>query len=406
LEDRSGVRALIAMPAMLASRGQAALLSLLISALPARAEEFFDPDAQLRDAVGAMREGSYGAASRVLEGVVKAEPNFRLAQLLYGQALALRSGARIGSPLSDDGDPQLKELLDEYHARTDGVAAVPAAGLLPNIVLRLADETRYALVVDLPNTRMYLMRNGEDGPRLVRSFYSAIARNGYGKQAAGDLRTPVGVYHVTGWTPGAQLPSLYGAGAFPLNYPNSWDRSRGKSGYGIWLHGVPPTTYARAPHSSEGCVTLANRDLLSLQGVVKIGATPVILADKIDWLPASQIDEQRESLLDTIERWRTSWTTLDTERYLGFYAADFRTDDGLSRRAFAGYKRRINAGKKHVDVALSEINLFAYPGESGLIVAQFTQDYHSDNFTSASRKDQYWRRQPDGDWKIVREENR
>jgi murein L,D-transpeptidase YafK len=391
---------------MFASCCRVALLSLLVVASAVRAEEWFDPDARLRDAVGAMREGSYGIASRLLEDVVRAEPNFRLAQLLYGQTLALRSGVRVGSPLSDDGDPQLKELLDEYRARTHGVPGVTASGLMPNVVLRLADETRYALVVDLPNTRMYLVQNGEAGPRLVRSFYSAIARNGYGKQAAGDLRTPVGVYQITGWTPGSQLPPLYGAGAFPLNYPNSWDRSRGKSGYGIWLHGVPPTTYVRAPRSSEGCVTLANRDLIALQGLLKTGATPVILADKLDWLSASQIDEQRDSLLKAIEHWRSSWTALDTERYLGFYATDFRTGDGLGRTAFADYKRRVNAGKKHIEVGVGEMNLFAYPGEAGLVVAQFTQDYRSDNFASVSRKDQYWRRQPDGGWKIVREEDR
>jgi len=56
----------------------------------------------------------------------------------------------------------------------------------------------------------------------------------------------LGVYHVTGnlqkdylvKTYGNQS-TLYGDGAFPLNYPNDWDRRLRRNGHGIWLHGVP-----------------------------------------------------------------------------------------------------------------------------------------------------------------------
>ena len=372
----------------------------------ARAEPTAHPEVQLQAAVVAMEAGDYGGATRKLEEVLRREPNYRLAQLLYGQTLALRSGAHIGSPLTNDQDPRLRELLDEYHARTDETHAQPEPGLLPDGLIKLADEVRHAVIVDLAKTRLYVVENGKSGPRVVRSYYAAIARNGFGKQSAGDLRTPVGVYHITGWTPGAALPPLYGAGAFPVNYPNSWDRSLGKSGYGIWLHGVPANTYVRPPRSSEGCVTMANEDLLALQSLLSGGSTPVILADKIDWQPAAKLAAEREALTRDIENWRRRWSRRDTDAYLGFYASDFKTDDGMGKSAFAESMRRVNAGKKRVEIKLAELSLFAYPGEHGLVVAQFVQNYRSDNFTSSSRKDQYWRQQANGDWKIVREENR
>jgi murein L,D-transpeptidase YafK len=387
--------------------GFAIAATLPASGLPSAGSIEEHPERQLIHAVDAMQAGNYYTAQKSLEALLEREPNFHLAQLLYGQLLALRSGTHAGSPLADDSDdPRLRDLVDEFRARIDDSRSSPPADSLPSPILKLDAATRYAVVVDLSKTRMYVLENDKGNLHVIRDYYSAIARNGYGKQSAGDLRTPVGVYHATGFTPGSALPPFYGAGAFPLNYPNSWDRAHGKSGNGIWVHGVPANTYARAPRSSEGCVTLANEDLLSLKPLIEPGETPVVFSDRVEWLPAAKVAAQRDTLLKAIEAWRRDWSALDTRSYLDFYASDFKTDDGMDKAAFADYKRRVNAGKKHVDVRLGDLSLFGYPGESGLVLAQFTQDYKSDNFDATSRKDQYWRRQADGAWKIVREENR
>jgi murein L,D-transpeptidase YafK len=364
------------------------------------------PEMQLMRAIDAMQAGNFYTAQKSLETLLQREPNFHLAQLLYGQLLAIRAGGKSGSPLADDQDPRLQALIEEYRARVNDSRTAPPAGTLPSPILKLDAGTRYAVVIDLSKTRLYVLENDKGNLRVIRDYYSAIARNGFGKQSAGDLRTPVGVYQVTGFTPGTALPPFYGAGAFPTNYPNSWDRAHGKSGYGIWLHGVPANTYARAPRSSEGCVTLANEDLIALKPLIAPGQTPVVFSDHVDWLPAAKVSEQRDSLVKAINSWREKWSDLDTKAYLDFYASDFKTDDGMNKAAFSDYKERVNAGKKHVDVKVAELSLFGYPGENGLVLAQFTQDYKSDNYSSSSHKDQYWRRQGNGDWKIVREENR
>jgi hypothetical protein len=56
-------------------------------------------------------------------------------------------------------------------------------------------------------------------------------------------------------------------------------------------------------------------------------------------------------------------------------------------------------------VRLSDLELYRYPGEDDLILAEFTQDYRSDNFNAVSRKQQFWRRGGDGRWHIVKEES-
>ena len=364
------------------------------------------PEIRLSEAVDAIQTGAYGRATRLLGALVHDEPNFRLAQLLYGQVLAVRSGARIGSPLADEEDPKLRDLLAEYRQRADSLRALPAPGLVPSTLLKLSDELRNAVVVDLAKGRAYLLEQDRTGLRVVKNLYAGIGRSGFGKQSQGDLRTPIGIYRINGWLPDDQLPPLYGSGALPLNYPNSWDRSLGRTGSGIWLHGVPPETYVRAPRSSEGCVTFSNDDLLALKRTVDVGSTPVLLVDRLDWVPDNKLADDRAQLIKAIEQWRSRWSALDTEAYLDAYARDFRTDDGMDKAAFSDYKQRVNAGKRRVEIRISELSLFAYPGEQGLVVAQFMQNYVSDNFASSSRKDQYWRRQNDGHWKIVREMNR
>ncbi|MGQ3056564.1 MAG: L,D-transpeptidase Cds6 family protein, partial [Nevskia sp.] len=143
-----------------------------------------------------------------------------------------------------------------------------------------------------------------------------------------------------------------------------------------------------------------------LKRTVAIGSTPVVLAEQVDWIAPAALQDDRAQLVKAIEQWRGDWSALDTEAYLEHYAADFRTDDGMDKDTFSDYKRRVNAGKQRVQIGIGDLSLFAYPGESGLVVAQFLQNYVSDNFASSSRKDQYWRRQPDGQWRIVREMNR
>ena len=229
--------------------------------------------------------------------------------------------------------------------RLAGEKAVPAPGMVPSTVLQLSEGFKHAIVVDLPKARLYVVKNDGGELHVERHHYAAMGRNGYGKQTAGDLRTPVGLYHVTHWIGDEALPELYGSGALPLDYPNPWDVLKKRTGSGIWLHGVPRDTYSRPPRSSEGCVTMANADLDALRGYVKFGRTPVLLSDQLDWVPASSVEPLRDSFLKRIEDWRRKWSGKDTEGYLAYYADDF-TVDGMDRKSFAAHKRRVREARE------------------------------------------------------------
>ncbi len=297
---------------------------------------------------------------------------------------------------------RLQELVEEAQLRL-APPRVPQ-GSLPASLLQLSEQHRYAVVVDLPRARLYVLENIQGALKVVREHYAAMGRNGVGKQNRGDLRTPLGIYNVTGFTDDSALPDLYGAGAFPLTYPNNWDRHRNRDGSGIWLHGVPMNVGSRAPRSSEGCVTMANSDLVALKPYLQAGKTPIVLTDSMSWLPAAVIARERDALLARIDDWRARWSAIDTNAYLDFYADEF-VSNGMNKAAFSAYKRRVNAGKRHIDVRLRELDLMRYPGEPNLVVAQFRQEYSSDNFSVSARKQQFWRQQKDGSWKIVLEES-
>ena len=64
--------------------------------------------------------------------------------------------------------------------------------------------------------------------------------------------------------------SFYGTAAFPISYPNEWDRRQGRNGFGIWLHGTPSDTYSRPPRASDGCVVLTNQDIQTMNSALKI----------------------------------------------------------------------------------------------------------------------------------------
>lgn len=307
-----------------------------------------------------------------------------------------------GTHVAANGTARLEELVEEAQLRL--APPLLPRGSLPSALLKLADHHRYAIVVDLPRARLYVLENIKGSLKVVRDHYAAMGRNGVGKQSRGDLRTPIGIYTVTGFTDDRALPELYGAGAFPLNYPNIWDRRHGRDGSGIWLHGVPMAVGSRAPRSSEGCVTMANSDLLALKPYLQAGKTPVILSDSLSWMQPTVIAQERETLLARIEDWRRRWSAIDTPGYLDFYADDFVTN-GMGKAAFSSYKRRVNASKRRIEVQLRDLDLMRYPGEPNLIVAQFQQDYRSDNFAVSGLKQQFWRQQKDGSWKIVLEES-
>jgi hypothetical protein len=263
------------------------------------------PDQLLAQALQAVREQRLSDAETDINRLLKLQPDFRLAQLIRGDILLARSrpiahlGAADEKPASED---KLNDLRDEARARLQRHLHHPDPRLLPAAILQISPAQPFVLLADAARSRLYLFENIAGEPRLLRDYYLSIGRMGTEKRREGDKKTPLGVYRITAHLPDQRLTDFYGAGAFPLNYPNAWDRAQGRTGHGIWLHGVPSDTYSRAPNSSDGCLVVTNPDLVELRRFVQIGQTPVIIASQVEWLDRAAWTAQRKALLATFQK--------------------------------------------------------------------------------------------------------
>lgn len=274
---------------------------------------------------------------------------------------------------------------------------------VPSNLLVMGDHP-YVVVADMPQGRLYLYQNDRGTPRLVRDYYMSVGAAGYGKQVEGDNKTPIGVYTINRYIEGRALPDLYGKGAFPVDYPNRYDRYLKRTGYGIWLHGTPSDTYARSPWASEGCFVLSNDDLLDIGKYVSAEKrTPVILSGTIEWLTLEQLAQRKAAMIQVVEQWRTDWESLDTKAYLAHYKiSDFNLGKG-DYAAWKARKKSVNNSKTFVQVNLDIQSLFSYPGVEDMFVVKYKQRYLSDNFAGESNKEQFWKRDESGQWRIIYE---
>ncbi|MFN0162255.1 MAG: L,D-transpeptidase family protein [Burkholderiales bacterium] len=361
-----------------------------------------DAEAALIGIFKAIESNRLGEALARTEALIAARPNYRLAHLIKGDLLLAR-GRPIGTMgAAPNGPPErLRELREEARQRLAAYRQRPPADAIPRYLLQLRPDQKHAVVVDTRKSRLYIYENVGGKPRFVADYYISYGKAGVDKLREGDQKTPLGVYHVTASLPKAKLADLYGEGAFPINYPNDWDRRNGRGGSGIWLHGTPKDTFARAPRASDGCVVLTNVDFQSIAGLIQVGLTPVIISEEVEWLSQDDWNSERTALNAAIEKWRVDWEGRDHGAYMAHYARNFLAD-GMNLKAWNERKRAVNAGKSWIKLSLANLSMFRYPGKEDMVVVTFDQDYKSNNLSNQMKKRMYWIKDG-GRWKIVDE---
>lgn len=359
-------------------------------------------EAQLARIYAEIEKNRLDEALSLTEALLRQYPNFRLGHLIKGDLLLARTRplAKMGNAANAPED-RLADLREEAVARIKAYRQRPTTNAVPRYLLQMPPDQKFAVVVDTQKARLYVYQNEPTGPRFVADYYISHGKLGADKTREGDKKTPVGVYHVTSSLPRQKLTDFYGTGAFPINYPNEWDKRQGRNGHGIWLHGTPSDTFSRPPKASDGCVVLANQDLDALAKNLQPGLTPVIISDEIEWLSLDDWRNERAALNKKIDDWRSDWESRDTNRFLRHYSKKFQAGK-QNFEEFAQQKRQVNAGKEWIKVKTENLSMFRNPGKDELVVVTFEQDYRSNNLSNQMKKRQYWIRE-DGTWKIVYE---
>ena len=129
----------------------------------------------------------------------------------------------------------------------------------------VAGKPSYCILVEKDRQLLRVLRH--DGRIQVVAEYVAATGENFGpKEEEGDAKTPEGVYFITKTYLDRKM-SVFGNRAFHLNYPNYFDTQQGRGGNGIFIHG---TNRPLRLSSSNGCVTLANKDLDSLSAFLEL----------------------------------------------------------------------------------------------------------------------------------------
>jgi murein L,D-transpeptidase YafK len=261
------------------------------------------------------------------------------------------------------------------------------------LVFLLVDKTR--LKADL----LTWPEDGQKSEKLV-SFRIAIGKENGDKQKSGDNKTPEGIYFAKRIIDGRRLPAKYGPVAIPIDFPNPLDRFLGKTGYGIWLHGVEQDSRIEAANVTEGCVAFYNADIRSLSQWLKPFDSIIVIAKD-----ATQVNrpEDVEQVTKLVHEWTSAWNDRDLDRYISYFIPNFRSfDKNMNLKNYKNYKERVFASYKEMSVQMQDVRVFTHDRYA---VAIMNQDFKGDNhFSAFGRKVLYWQRSDDGGWKLFHEE--
>ena len=370
-------------------------------ATPARESRDGNAEARLIDIYKLIGQANSRDALTQAESLVKDHPNFQLAQLVYGDLLAgrarpVRTLGDVPDTTAIAGAQQLAELRQESQQRLRALRERPEAGMVPSQFLTLSPRVKHAIAVDASRSRLYLFENTTNGLKLLADYYISVGKSGIEKSLEGDLRTPLGVYFVTGSLDPRKLKDFYGSGALPINYPNQLDVKRGKTGSGIWLHGTPPQQFSRAPQATDGCVVLANPDLERVIKTVEVRSTPVVIAQSLKWVAPQTVRADSKPFEDALSSWHAAKSSGDIARLMSWYTADF-TSYG---KTLAEWKPAMTTEVKQLagrEVQLKDVSYMRWTDSTDTMVVTFGELVQGAK--SGPTKRQYWTRQG-SQWKI------
>lgn len=204
------------------------------------------------------------------------------------------------------------------------------------------------------------------------------------KKKEGDMRTPIGAYKLTNRL--TKLDPFYGPLALTTNYPNIFDKTKGKTGHGIWIHGLPEE--GERDDFTQGCIALDNNGIKTLDNSININNSVLVISEK-SFKPAQK--EDISLILSSIFSWRDAWKYSDIQTYLSFYSDEFKKSDGKDIKEFKKYKTRLFKRDEKKTIQFSNINIIPYPNDMGKVIYKVIMDelYKTRTYKYDGKKELY-----------------
>ncbi|PLX67987.1 MAG: hypothetical protein C0603_07705 [Denitrovibrio sp.] len=261
-----------------------------------------------------------------------------------------------------------------------------------------------AILVEKSGKWMHVLKISEGRTEVLQTVKVLTGGAEGDKVVRGDEKTPEGLYFVTGFISPAKLKSMYGdiskqygTGAYPLSYPNLKDRLAGKTGGGIWLHGVSDE---RSEVVTKGCVAMENDKLSMLSEYITVG-TPVVITNEGIQGAVDQIREHFNSVKQIVTNYIDAWENNDFDSFQSYYHAGFKSVGGRNFASYLAYKKNLMEIFPYRKVYADNFRIFSQTKSEA--VAEFDQYYCAPNVYSYGTKRFYFESELDG-LKIVSEE--
>jgi len=244
------------------------------------------------------------------------------------------------------------------------------------------ESIRYVMICqkDLKDIILYDTKNQQN----IFSSNVFVGKSNGDKQKEGDMKTPLGAYDLTKRI--TKLDQFYGPIALTTNYPNIYDKSQGKTGSGIWIHGLPKS--GDRDDFTKGCIALDNTKIKKLDNSISIKNSVLVISQN----KLNKVLKQDISLvMSNIFSWKDAWKRSDLDKYLTFYDKNFKRSNGQNLDKFTKHKKRVFKRKEKKIIKFTNINIIPYPNDENKKIFKVIMDevYKTQNYKYNGKKELY-----------------
>ena len=96
------------------------------------------------------------------------------------------------------------------------------------------------------------------------------------------------------------------------------------------------------------------------------------------------LKDNSKEVEETVMDWAAAWSAQDADKYLSFYADDFKTPNGETRAAWEAYRRDRVSTPKYIQVSVRIMTIQFT--DSAHATVKFHQSYHANHLTASGNK--------------------
>ena len=128
--------------------------------------------------------------------------------------------------------------------------------------------------------------------------------------------------------------------------------------------------------------------------------TPILIADRIEWVEPAAALERRASFMRTFDAWRAARRGNDSSAQARFYAADSRGLVLNASEAPRGERKRAASLPAAAGAEIDAVSVLAWKDDRDVVVVTFTESAPSSGRPRLKR--QYWLENA-GTWQVIYE---